>query len=57
MAHRTMTNARRVDDTFITLKARFALWVVIAVGGALLVAGTAAQAVALDRQWEIDSRT
>ncbi|MBD9542902.1 hypothetical protein IB276_25995 [Ensifer sp. ENS04] len=49
MAHR--------NDTFITLKARFALWVVIAVGGALLVGGTAAQAVALDRQWEIDSRT
>lgn len=37
-------------DTFITIQARLALWAIITVGAALLVAGTAYQAYALDRQ-------
>lgn len=41
-----------VQDTFITIRARLALWVIIAVGSAALIAGTAYQAYALDRQME-----
>ena len=44
------------NDTFITLQARFALYVIIVVGGCVLVAGTAYQAHALDRQWAAAAR-
>ncbi|MEY9198730.1 hypothetical protein ABIA16_003846 [Sinorhizobium fredii] len=43
-------------DTFITVQARFALYVIIVVGAALLVAGTAYQAYALDRQMAVQAR-
>ncbi|WP_179875387.1 hypothetical protein [Sinorhizobium sp. BJ1] len=45
-----------VADTYITIQARLALWLIIAVGAALLGAGTAYQAYALDKQWERDAR-
>ena len=45
-----------VGDTFITIQARFALYVIIIVGGAMLVAGAAYQAHAVDRQLAVDAR-
>lgn len=45
-----------VQDTFITVRARLALWVIITVGSAALVAGTAYQAYALDRQMAVEAR-
>lgn len=43
-------------DTFITIQARYALLVIIAVGSTLLVAGAAYQAYALDRQMAVRER-
>lgn len=45
-----------MNDTFITIKARMALWVIITVGCVMLAAGTAYQAYALDRQMAADAR-
>ena len=45
-----------VADTYITIQARLALWLIIAVGAALLCAGTAYQAYALDRQLAAEAR-
>lgn len=50
-----MTTAR-TGDTFITIQARFALYVIIVVGGFLLAGGAAYQAHALDRQLAVDAR-
>lgn len=44
------------NDTFITIQARIALWVIIAVGCVMLAAGTAYQAYALDRQLASQAR-
>ncbi|WP_196231892.1 hypothetical protein [Sinorhizobium meliloti] len=44
------------NDTFITVGARYALWVAVIVGSAFLVAGTAYQVHALDRQMAADAR-
>lgn len=46
-----------VGDTFITIQARLALYVIIVVGGFLLAGGAAYQAHALDKQIERDNRT
>ncbi|ABF71313.1 p060 [Rhizobium phage 16-3] len=43
-------------DTYITVGARFALWVIITVGCVMLLAGTAYQAYALDRQMAVQAR-
>ncbi|WP_164855973.1 hypothetical protein [Sinorhizobium meliloti] len=43
-------------DTYITIQARLALWVIIAVGCVMLAAGTAYQAYALDRQLAAQAR-
>lgn len=43
-------------DTFITIGARYALYVAVLVGSAALIAGTAYQAYALDRQMERAAR-
>lgn len=48
-----MTSA---NDTFITVGARYALWVAVIVGSALLIAGTAYQVHALDRQLASQAR-
>lgn len=45
-----------MSDTFITVGARYALWVIIAVGCVMLAAGTAYQAYALDRQLAAQAR-
>lgn len=45
-----------VGDTFITIQARLALYVIIVVGGVLLAGGAAYQAHALDRQLAVDDR-
>lgn len=45
-----------VTDTYITVGARYALYVVIVVGAAMLAAGTAYQAYALDRQMAREAR-
>lgn len=45
------------NDTYITIQARLALYVIIVVGGAFLVGSAAYQAHALDKQIERDSRT
>ena len=50
-----MTNHQH-NDTYIAVWARFALYAIILVGGLLLVAGTAYQANALDRQIALDLR-
>lgn len=44
------------NDTFITIQARLALYVIIVVGGFLLAGGAAYQAHALDKQIERDNR-
>ncbi|QWY83246.1 hypothetical protein [Rhizobium phage RHph_X2_25] len=44
------------NDTYITVGARYALWVIITVGAVALTAGTAYQAYALERQLAADAR-
>lgn len=43
-------------DTYITIGARYALYVAIIVGSAALISGTAYQAYALDRQMAREAR-
>lgn len=45
-----------VADTYITIGARYALYVAVLVGSAALIAGTAYQAYALDRQMAAQAR-
>lgn len=45
-----------VHDTFITAGARYALYAAVIVASAALIAGTAYQACALDRQMERAAR-
>lgn len=45
-----------MNDTYITVGARYALWVAVIVGCAMLAAGTAYQAYALDRQMAAEAR-
>ncbi|WP_164848435.1 hypothetical protein [Sinorhizobium meliloti] len=43
-------------DTYLTVGARYCMYVIIAIGAALLATGTAYQAYALDRQLAADAR-
>lgn len=51
MTHRTMPN-----DTYITIGARYCMYVIIAVGSVMLAAGTAYQTYAIERQLAADAR-
>ncbi|WP_164831247.1 hypothetical protein [Sinorhizobium meliloti] len=44
------------NDTYITIQARMALWVILTVGCVMLAAGTAYQVHALDRQMAVQAR-
>lgn len=45
-----------MNDTYITVGARYALWVAVIVGCVMLAAGTAYQVHALDRQLAAQAR-
>ncbi|WP_457659542.1 hypothetical protein [Sinorhizobium medicae] len=45
-----------MNDAYITIQARMALWVAVIVGCVMLAAGTAYQVHALDRQMAREAR-